>query len=330
MTVKVTRVVENPFDDNRKKLKDFLWKDDVEPHAERRRQIMKAHPEVNKLMGVEPLSKYLAIGLVVTQFSVAVALRHQVGSLMWWLTVYFVGGTLTHSLFLGTHEIVHNLALRNNVLSKLLAIFTQLPIPIAYVIDFKTYHFEHHKLQGTEGVDTDLPMAWEGRFFSTPFRKAMYLAGILFSYTLRPLFVRPKEPTLWHLVNWACVIATHVFMYQTFGSGVFKYCIASVLISALNPCAGHFLAEHMVFYDDYETYSYYGWLNIFCWNVGYHNEHHDFPGVPWSKLPQLRIIAPEFYDNLPCHDSWSAVMYNFVVMDNISPFNRVKRRPKSN
>mmetsp|Transcript_9911 Transcript_9911/g.19529 ORF Transcript_9911/g.19529 Transcript_9911/m.19529 type:complete len:148 (+) Transcript_9911:689-1132(+) len=147
-------------------------------------------------------------------------------------------------------------------------------------------------------------MAWEGRFFSTPFRKAMYLAGILFSYTLRPLFVRPKEPTLWHLVNWACVIATHVFMYQTFGSGVFKYCIASVLISALNPCAGHFLAEHMVFYDDYETYSYYGWLNIFCWNVGYHNEHHDFPGVPWSKLPQLRIIAPEFYDNLPCHDSW--------------------------
>ena len=44
--------------------------------------------------------------------------------------------------------------------------------------------------------------------------------------------------------------------------------------------------------------SYYGWLNWVTFNFGLHTEHHDLARIPWVRLPQLRKIAPEFYDNL--------------------------------
>jgi len=112
-------------------------------------------------------------------------------------------------------------------------------------------------------------------------------------------------------------------------AGVCYLPLSLLLGHSIHPMAGHFISEHYVFKEGYETYSYYGPLNLFAWNVGYHNEHHDFPRVPGWKLPQVRAIAPEFYENLPCYHSWSGVLYNFVMDPNITPFSRVVRDTKA-
>jgi sphingolipid delta-4 desaturase len=77
----------------------------------------------------------------------------------------------------------------------------------------------------------------------------------------------------------------------------------------LHPSAGHIIAEHYEFSNRLETYDYLGVMNLFNLNIGYHTEHHDFPMVPWTRLPLLRKMCPEFYEKLPQHKSYVKVIF---------------------
>jgi sphingolipid delta-4 desaturase len=98
--------------------------------------------------------------------------------------------------------------------------------------------------------------------------------------------------------------------------------------SARSP-SSHASAEHYAFKegDEQETYSYYGPLNLLAYNVGYHNEHHDFPNVPWTRLPSIKALAPEWYadDQLKSHESWPLVTWRFITDENVGMFSRIKR-----
>merc|ERR1711871_906770 len=130
-----------------------------------------------------------------------------------------------------------------------------------------------------------------------------------------------------HAINWAFTFAVDALIVALWGWRPMLYFLLCLFLAgSIHPTAGHFIAEHYVFNPGQETYSYYGPLNWLAFNVGYHNEHHDFPFIPGSRLPQVRAIASEYYDNLPHHTSWMKVILDYILDPEVGPFSRVKRR----
>ena len=312
-------------------LDDFIWSEKPEPHGERKIAIKKAHPEVVSLFGHTVWTKYVVALLLTIQLGAAyaVALKPEMTwTWQFWLLAYVVGATTTQALFLAIHEIAHNLAFRSFRANRYFAMVANLAIPLPYSVTFRGYHLEHHRDQGLDGVDTDLPTALEGVLLSTRPGKLFFAIFQILFYALRPGIVRAQSWGWYHWVNVVTTATFNTLVVKYFGMAPIWYLLASTFLAgSLHPCAAHFIAEHYVFQGKTaETYSYYGVLNALTFNVGYHNEHHDFPNVPWTRLPALRAMAPEFYDHLPQHKSWPLVIWRFVVDPNVTMYNRVKRR----
>ncbi|PWN21182.1 hypothetical protein BCV69DRAFT_282676 [Microstroma glucosiphilum] len=310
---------------------DFLWLLTEEPHRSRRQAIMKAHPEVKTLMGREPLTKWISLGVVLVQLATAYAtwkLEWHPLSWRFLAAAYAIGGTANQNIFLAIHEITHNLAFRGIKANKLWAILVNSVIGVPYAMMFKQYHIEHHKYLGEDGVDTDLPTRLELMCLKNVLGKAFFATFQIFFYAFRPGFIKTQRLTVWHLLNISYQILFNAALVYYFSSWtpLLYLVFSSFFAGSLHPCAAHFIAEHYLFGGiAQETWSYYGPLNILAYNVGYHNEHHDFPSIPWTRLPALRAMAPEFYDCLPCHTSWPMVTVQFILGTDSGLFARIKR-----
>jgi len=308
----------------------FTWSETDEPHATRRKLILEAHPEIKQLFTTEPRTFWIITAIFISQCLISYSMRE--ASWGWLLFVAYVyGGTVNHSLQLAVHELSHNLCWKTQVFNKWTAFYANLVTGFPSSITFQRYHMEHHQFQGVDGVDTDIPTDYEIKFFDCAWKKIVWLFLQPLFYALRPLMVKPKQPTKWEAVNWITQMSFNIAVVYFWGWKSFAYLIAGTLLGlGLHPTAGHFVAEHYELNPGQETYSYYGICNRLNFNVGYHNEHHDFPKIPWSNLPKVRKIAPEFYteDKLMSYTSYVWVMWKYITDPSIGPAARIKRSAK--
>lgn len=308
----------------------FTWSETDEPHATRRQQIMAKHPEMAQLFVTEPLTFWICLAILALQLSMAYLLR----AAEWYILLpcaYVVGGTVNHSLQLAVHELSHDLCWAGpykNVTNRLTAILANLATCFPSGQTFKPYHMDHHQFQGVDGVDTDIPHAIELNYITNAIGKIVWIFAQPLCYALRPMLIKPKPFRFWEGLNWVVQVAFNGAILYYLGVKSFTYLIAGTLMGlGMHPSAGHFIAEHYEFVAGFETYSYYGVANYLNFNVGYHNEHHDFPKIPWSKLPMVRKIAPEFYDHLPCYSSYvTEVFWPYITDPNLGVWCRVKRK----
>lgn len=279
-------------------------------------------------MGYDPNFKYQVLLLMVIQFTLAYLMKDFSWNIVF-LVAYTIGGVINHALLLALHEISHNLAFGHArpLHNRIFSLIVNFPIGVPCAISFKKYHLEHHRYQGDEELDVDLPTQFEARMFFNTATKFVWVVLQPFFYSLRPMFVNPKNPLPLEMVNMVLQFSVDALVVHYWGGKSLAFMIASSLLGmGLHPVAGHFISEHYMFAKGYETYSYYGPLNYVTFNVGYHNEHHDFPSVPGSRLPMVKEIASEYYKDLPQHNSWTRVLYEFITDPAIGPYARMKRK----
>jgi sphingolipid delta-4 desaturase len=253
----------------------------------------------------------------------------------WWvilLVAYCVGAFANHALFVMIHECTHNLLFKRKSWNQAAAIFSNLPHTLPSAISFARYHIKHHAFQGIHELDADLPDYWEAKLINhSIFGKALWLLFFPIFQAIRTVRLKEIKPIDgWIVANWIAQIAFDVAIWVLLGPKAFFFLLFSFFFSVgLHPLGARWIQEHYLVLDEkQETYSYYGPLNAMAFNVGFHNEHHDFPSVPWNKLPALKRKAPEYYDALRSHRSWTALFFRFLFDKNISLYMRILRQER--
>lgn len=309
----------------------FHFSNSPEPHRIRTAKILKSHPEVKQLMGKNPLTLLAILGLV----SGMVVMSYLLKDSAWWMVVlvaYLVGAFFNHALFVMIHECSHHLLFKNKSLNRIAAIVANMPHVFPSAISFERYHIKHHSFQGVHELDADLPDFWEARLFNnSTIGKAFWLLLYPFFQVFRTFRLKEIRPVDgWIVTNWIAQIVFDAAIVYFFGPQALVFMLISFFFSVgLHPLGARWIQEHYLTLDEnQETYSYYGPMNALAFNVGFHNEHHDFPSVPWNKLPQLKQKAAPYYDSLKSHQSWTKLFFRFLFDKNISLYSRITRNER--
>ena len=304
----------------------------AEPHRDRTKDILRRHPEVRQLIGTDSSTFWYTLGLVVIQFALAAV----VAGAAWWvilLLAYGVGAFANHSLFVMIHEATHKLVFPKRLPNLATGLLANLPLFFPSYASFQKYHLKHHAFQGVYELDADVPSNWEARLVGhSTIGKALWLMFYPFFQMTRPFRLREIQLVdSLTVVNWLVQIAVNAAAWIILGPGAVAYFALSLLFSiGLHPLGARWIQRHyLTGEDEQETFSYYGGLNKIAFNVGYHNEHHDFPSVPWRELPKIKALAPEVYDGIAAHQSWGKLFLRFLFDPKLSLWSRVVRRERN-
>lgn len=295
---------------------DYTYTDKQNPHALRSREMLKKYPQIKEWMKPYPMTALWITLVTLTQLVTAYAVVH-FDLNGWWIFAlsYTIGALASHALFVLLHEACHDAIFKKKIWNKWWGIFCNIGQGFPSAMSFRTFHLLHHAHLNEYDNDADLAFNWEARLVKNIWwRKVLWFLAFFLIESIRPSRLKKgKTFEMWSLINIAFIIGTNVAIYFFIGPWALGYIILSSLFSVgLHPVGARWVQEHYTYQEGQETYGYYGILNKFQFNIGYHNEHHDFYRVPWIHLPKIKALAPEYYDNLFSHKSWTLLLLDFI------------------
>lgn len=311
---------------------DFLRVDAPDLHIQRRKELMKKYPkELRAIMGNHPGTFLWVLACVATQFAIGYALRDQA----WYVILgvaYVFGAFLNHALYVFLHDAAHNLIFKSSDANRYAGMFCDFALVVPGAMAFRKYHLLHHNKMGQYDYDGDLSPLWEAKLVgNSRLKKLIWVLLLGISEGSRPMrFKAPPFWDRWIVTNALLQIAVMATATYFLGFAGVAYLFASTVFGlGLHPLGARWIAEHFLSDSKQETYSYYGPMNPFMFNVGYHMEHHDLMTVSWNRLPRITKIAPEFYRDLETVKSYPGLLLKFILDPKMSLYSRILRKSET-
>jgi len=317
-------------------------------HLDRKKAILKEHPEVKQLYGQNPLTAFLLVVILSAHtyysyyFSTYSWIAVLIGS-------YTVGAWLSFVLQVIGHEGTHRLVSKTPAVNKLVAVFAFLPVflgPFGTLWMFE--HMWHHNVVVDKCVRygpqsnpapkkalmtllfigivnigllvsasilglcmlVTIPMGLLG------LRKSLYPTGFKFN----PYNRFPQAINGWTAFNIFMCAVYNIFVFSVCGwKGLAYQFLSAMFMNGLHPLGMRQVQEHYYIQKGQPTNSVYTPVHTLCLNIGHHVEHHDFATIPWNRLPMLSKLAPEYYmKSLKYYNSYTQVLIEFFTNPGIS------------
>lgn len=319
-------------------------------HLERKKKMLKEYPNILKLYGHNPYTALIVLACFVAQTALALyAANAPFGTIL--LLSMTIGGFLSFDLSILGHEAVHGLIFENSVAAnRITSMVSFIPVFLGPFASFWTFeHMWHHNVVTDKAarygkqsnsfivkvlyISIFINLAQIGIGLIVPILFLRILLGLVTSLAshlslsnILPLSVRvppwnrfPQTINRWLVLNSAMCI-TYQYLLLSYGNrwSVVYLLLANLFANGLSPLGMRQVQEHYVKTPGQPTYSLYnGIWSWFTLNAGYHTEHHDFPKIPWNKLPALTKIAPEYYKKIDHYTSYTGLMVEFLTTPGI-------------
>lgn len=214
------------------------------------------------------------------------------------------------ALFAPWHESLHGTAFvspgRNHALSWSTGL-----VFLAAPTTYRAFHFAHHRHTQDPKLDPEIAFAPEvlGAWPSTPLLALFRLSGLgiafgklglLFMGAFAPAsawdtvlpYIRPEararaRAESWVVLAWGLGWSVLGAWFPVIGGWVQAWWLSHVFLAWWLTTEHTGLPADAPILARTRTVLSHGWVRWWTWNMGYHAEHHAWPGVPWHHLPTL-------------------------------------------
>lgn len=289
-------------------------------HINRRKEIELKYPEVKNLQGPYYPSIIFIVILVLIQLCLGFYIQKI--EMSWWLVgicSYINANTLFYSLTTFIHENSHGLVLgwKYRWLCAIIIEIGTVSFGDQWVYT-QVHYYLHHPHLNDKSKDSECPRI--GHVSNLPENNKylysileLFPLGFLLNGTISNTKKKKKSSSyIRYVLLFECIL---IVLYHAYHSNwlIILFNIWSISLFASRWCISHHgqsISEHYSeFYNKNKpTQSTYLFMeNIIGFNTGYHDEHHTFPKIPWSRLPTLKKIAAKDFNNInhiPYYKLW--------------------------